>query len=507
MKVLYLAAECKPFAKVGGVGDVAGELPLALKDSGVEIEIVLPLYESVDRKHVGNEYKKFSFDYAGQRAEATVYRGSLRDVPVFFVSNAYFFEGDYGKPYIFSEPTPYLDDIKRFSFFSEAALHLVEDRQPDVVHINDWPLAYLFGRMVQRKLPQRRVLTIHNVGYQGNLFSEFAQDLHISLLCEDSKLRPLFEDPRPHWKSVNALRLALELADAANTVSPTYCREMTLPENGEAFFEGGKGLEAVASRLVGEGRLCGILNGFVYDKPKPTRPHFRALLTKKDEAKKRLGSRFLRSDNFLLGFVGRAVEQKFRLLVEHLDGRSILEHILAIPGVNVAILATGLSEYESFLAGIAKERLAGDLAYDQWLNVPRRQNYAPMIAFDRDLAGAVSLGSDVFLMPSLFEPCGITQLESMSQATPPLVRETGGLADTVKPHTGPQGTGFCFSGSSRSAVLEALLGRVHEAMCYWRQRRDEFEDLQWRAYRQRFTWEEAAQEYKKKLYESSSGSP
>jgi starch synthase len=183
MKVLYCAAECKPFAKAGGVGDVAGELPLALKELGIDIEIAMPLYGSIDSELVENQEQVGSpleVRYAGGTEKVTVRRGRLGDVPVYFFKNATFFGGP--EVYIHSEPTPFLDDIKRFSFFSEALLAFVRSHQPDIVHINDWVLGYLFGRMAMEGFEQKRVLTVHNVGYQGLLYDKKASNLHINLL-------------------------------------------------------------------------------------------------------------------------------------------------------------------------------------------------------------------------------------------------------------------------------------------------------------------------------------
>jgi starch synthase len=279
------------------------------------------------------------------------------------------------------------------------------------------------------------------------------------------------------------LRLGLELAHRVNTVSPNYSQEITSPQNPKRFFEGGKGLEKITQRLADEGRLVGILNGFEYQF-EPDDDHFAQIMAKKVEMKQSLCADFASPDAFLLGFVGRAVEQKFKLLVEEIDGKSVLEHILDIPGVNVAILATGQAEYEAFM-----KSLAG------------RSNYSATITFDREKANQISLGSDVLLMPSLYEPCGLTQMESLSNATPPLVHWTGGLVDTVSPHTCPDGTGFGFDGATRKEVLQNFLVTVKEALDLYTVRPKAFRRLQRRGFNQRFLWSTAAKEYVEKLYE------
>ena len=509
MEVLYIALECKPFSKVGGVGDVAGELPIALKQQGIDIEIVTPWYgqtkiEDREVKSLGRGFIEFH----GRPELVEIIRADLSGVPVSFIRNPTYFETNYSKwtasqplpfandhlfrkdysaPYVESDPIAFYDDALRFSFFSKACLGLIESKNPDIVHVNDWGLGYLLGRMAMRRMKQKRVLTIHNIGYQGTIGEESIGGWDMGRIRKDDGVGPLFVDPHPKWKSVNALRLAMELAEATNTVSPNYMKEMTQPEDQDRFFEGGKGLHAVANRLAEEGRTLGILNGFEY-RFEPTDATFEDTLAQKAKMKQTLGAEFENPDAFLLGFVGRAVEQKFRLLAEEVaDGKgeekSVLECILDIPGVNVAVVASGENRYESFLR--------------QFMDRP---NLSATIAFDREKAKQISLGGDVFLMPSLFEPCGITQMESLSCATPPLVRWTGGLVDTVKPHTAADGTGFGFDGQTCNEVLANLVGSVHDALDMYSNDPDGFRKLQRRGFNQRFLWSSAAKRYISELY-------
>jgi len=502
MKVLYVAAECKPFAKAGGVGDVTGELPPALKQLGVDVEIVLPWYGVTS---CGDARRTDGWDigWHGVMEHVDVVTTALNGVPVSFLKNATFFETDYSKgnrpppfasPYLFkknysaiyveSEPAlPYIDDAARFCFFSEACLGLIGRRRPDIVHVNDWVLGYLLGRMTMLRLPQKKALTIHNITYQGNVGRDLIAGWPMEAIADDPALGATFADPRPAWSSVNALRLGMETADVVNTVSPTYKNEMTLPEDQSRYFEGGKGLDRVAARLDGERRLHGILNGFEY-RGGADEDGFAVTLDAKARAKTALSKNFQSPGGCLFGFVGRAVEQKFKLLIEQVDGKSVLEHILDIPRVNVAIVATGQREYEDFL-----ERLRG------------RPNVDVTIAFDRSKAQQISLGSDVFLMPSLFEPCGITQMESLSHATPPLVRWTGGLVDTVRPHTDPSGTGFGFDGANRRAILENVIGVAREAVRLYFDSPATFRELQRRGFAARFHWKDSAQKYVTAMYQ------
>lgn len=502
MKVLYVAAECKPFAKAGGVGDVTAELPPALQAQGVDVEIVTPWY-GVTSCSDARVTDRWELTWHGVPERVEVLSTTLRGVAVTFLRNATYFETDYStgdrdppfaSPHLFkrnyatiyvdSDPAlPYIDDAARFSFFSDACLRLIDRRQPDIVHVNDWVLGYLVGRMAMTRMRPKRALTIHNIGYQGNLGRDLIAGWPIETMADDALVGPLFSDPRREWNSVNALRLGMETAHVVNTVSPTYKKEMTEPEDQGRYFEGGKGLDTVAARLDREGRLHGILNGFEYA-TEATDSTFAAALAEKGAAKDSLSRRLESPDGLLFGFVGRAVEQKFKLLTEQIDGKSVLEHILDIPHVNVAVVATGQRAYEAFL-----ERLRG------------RSNVDITIAFDRAKAQQISLGSDVFLMPSLFEPCGITQMESLSHATPPLVRWTGGLVDTVAPHTSPSGTGFGFDGTSRREILDRLIAVAREAVELRSTAPDRFRELQRRGFGERFLWRDAAIEYVRKMYE------
>jgi starch synthase len=484
MRVFFVSAECRPFSKAGGVGDVAAELPWELRRQGVDAHILTPLYGSVrlQGRRLRQE-ARYVFDFHRYREEAELYSADLDGVPVHFVSNPVYFRGErYGRPYVSTPGVPFYDDVLRFSFFCEACLHYILDLAPDIVHVNDWTTCFLPGRLAQQGPGPKIALTVHNIGYQGNTGIEALLDTGVAALLRDDALRPLFLDPRPEWNSVNPLRLGLELADAANTVSPTYCREITCPEDESRFFSGGRGLEEVAARQRSRGRLFGILNGYRYAS-RPTEEGFARTLEAKAAKKRELSREFSEPDNFLLGFVGRAVEQKLKLLMEPLDGGSVLQHLLELPGLNLACLASGQEAYERFLRGLA-----------------HRENFFLDLSFDSEKASRIGLGCDVFLMPSAYEPCGIAQMQSMSQATPPLVRWTGGLADTVLPHDSPRGTGFGFDGSSREEILDNLVRTVREALSLYRSNPAGFKSLQKNAYFARFSWSGSAREYVDRLY-------
>ena len=518
VRVLYVGAECKPFSMVGGVGDVVGEMPVALHSDGYDVQIVTPGYSSIDPKHIDSSRHEtacldFKVDGSSRLSDGearTVHykMGNLGGVPVHFVVNDTYFgtrvDSRYGKPYVDSVDSPFKDDALRFSFFAKAVLPLIKKHKPDIVHVNDWTMGYLLGWMKVNGLLDAKdgpatVLTIHNIGYQGNMRRDQIAGWDIEALANHSSTAELFADPHADWNNINPLRLGMELADVTNTVSPTYMREMMQAEDQSRFFEGGKGLEGTARTLHSQQRLFGILNGIQYENSEPSDAAFATVMQKKAEMRTRFAAYFKQPSDFLVGFVGRCVDQKFKLLSEYLDlddkKKTVLEHILDIPGVNVAFLATGEAKYESFMSNIGVTAYGDSRSYREVLLAGRRGNYVSTVAFDRDRALQTWLASDLFLMPSLFEPCGITQLQSMERATPPLVRGTGGLVDTVIDYAQSGSTGFVCDGTSRDAVLQSIINGVLKAKDLKDNHPDRFLEMQRRAFNQRFTWERALPEY------------
>jgi starch synthase len=386
-------------------------------------------------------------------------------------------------------------------------LSLIKRHAPDIVHVNDWPMGYLLGWMkldgqLDTKDGPATVLTIHNIGYQGNMPRDLIAGWDMGTLAKHPLTAVSFTDAHADWNNVNPLRLAMELADVTNTVSPNYMREMMQPENRSRFFEGGKGLEGVALELHRQQRLFGILNGIQYKNAEPSEADFVSVMNEKAEMRTQFTANFKQPKGLLIGFVGRCVTQKFGLLAERLHDKTVLEHILDIPGVNVAFLATGDPQYESFMANIGVAKFEGSRTYGELLFAGRRDNYVSTVAFDRERARKTWLASDIFLMPSLFEPCGITQLQSMELATPPLVRGTGGLADTVIDYSRSGSTGFVCDGTTRNAVLQSIIDGVLKAKDIKENHPDEFLEMQRRAFNQRFTWEKALPGYEA-LYENA----
>jgi len=480
MKVLYFALECKPFSKVGGVGDVALELPVVLKDKGIDIEIVTPMYSSIDKKWIEKEpYLSTEVTFKDKQGKSkaedvSFYSAKYSNIDVTFVKNSTYFEGTYGIPYVFSKHTPFYDDFIRFHFFSVAVLELIKSKKPDIVHVNDWGLGFLLGELRVNNIKVKKLLTIHNNSYQGNMWIPAIRHWAAIDLLKNREIKKDFKDPRIKWNSVNPLLLGIASADAVNAVSPTYKKEMLKKDRAYRYFSGANGLHKALRKHDKNGTLFGILNGFEYDDTKD----YDSVISKKNEYKRELAGKFTNPENILIGFVGRAVEQKFKLLQEEYSGKSVLEYIASDKRINIAILATGLPEYEEFLHKFED--------YD---------NVFVKLAFDKELASKITLGCDIFLMPSLYEPCGITQIESLSNATPPLVRFVGGLKDTVKSYKKSGGTGFGFNGHSRKTVLQNLVFTVKEAVDLFYNDSDKFDSIRREAFKQRFLWSDSAEEY------------
>ncbi len=480
MKVLYLTAECKPFSKAGGVGDVAGELPAALQKAGVDITIVTPWYESISQEYQTESAGFLSVDYNGVQRNVEILKTSHNGVPVIFLWDAHYFGGDYSEPYTDSETIPFYDDVLRFSFFSEAAVKLIAVEKPDIVHANDWPTSFVFGLMEMQKIPGKRILTVHNMIYQGNIGMEVITQWEVSKILFDAGVGGSFIDPRKEWHSINPLKLGMMQADRVNTVSPSYADEMTQPEDEDRYFSGGRQLFKVAEDLKSRGRLIGILNGFQY-------PEKTAAIEDILKLKKKARAAFDLPDSqgtMLLGFVGRAAEQKLKLLLEPLDGIPVLEHILNMPDIHLAMVTSGSDAYEKKL-----------------LKYRDHPSFHLTLKHDRQVAEQIHLGCDLFLMPSLYEPCGITQMESMALATPVLVRNTGGLADTVKDADAGTETGFKFNGTDQAAILKNLIESLQNAARVFSTNPQHWNQIQQNCLNQRFSWDISARQYIETMYQ------
>jgi starch synthase len=453
-----------PFAKTGGLGDVAGALPKALVEEGVDVTLIHPLYDTTDRGLLRERvFDNLEVDWLGQRRQVSVWLSYAAGAPAFLIDAPDYFSR--GKVYGFS------DDHYRFAFFSRAALALLGrlGQAPDVLHGNDWPCGFAAtwlwaGRTWGGFLAgTRSLMSVHNLAYQGTFDPDdlwrigFRQGEETNVFLSNG--------------AASSLKAGLMTCDAIATVSPRYSFEIQSPEQGH-------GLDWLMRQR--RDRLVGITNGVDYDVWNPaTDPHLPAHfsvgdLTGKRVCKLELLRRFglpLEANRPVIASISRLVAQKGFDLFQQVAGQ-MLE-----AGAFFVSLGSGESEYESFL-----QRLKD--------SAPHR--VAVFRGFNEPLAHQIEAGADIFLMPSLFEPCGLNQMYSMRYGTVPLVRATGGLDDTVEqfdPATG-SGTGFKFETYSAQALIE----KVHEAL-YWYRQPAPWRRIQQNGMRVDNSWGAAARKY------------
>ena len=471
MQIVFASAECAPFVKTGGLGDVAGSLPAALVRAGAEVIVMVPKYATIK-----NEYKAqmehFSDFYVslGWRNEYCGLEKLEHDgVTYMFIDNERYFARDY--------PYGFFDDGERFAFFSKAITeslqHLPAGFECDILHCNDWQtaLAPVFLREFYQGLPLydrvKTVFSIHNVAFQGQFSDTVMEDIlgvaHIPAAASQLRCDAC---------SINYMLGALRYADAITTVSPTYANEIQTPEFGE-------GLDGVLRER--SYALQGILNGIdVAGFDPATDKRIAANYTVDDRGGKAVCKAKLqeelglevRDDRPLMVMVTRLTRQKGLDLVMY-----ALDRILS-GGVQVAVLGTGDRDYEDGLRYF-QDKYPGTMA--------------ARIEFDPALSQRMYAAADMFLMPSKFEPCGLSQIIAMRYGTLPIVRETGGLKDTVIPYnefTG-EGTGFSFSNFNGDEMGDAVF---RAARLFW-DNRDAWNQLVTQAMSQDFSWTRSADKY------------
>ncbi len=432
MKVLFAASEAAPFAKSGGLGDVAQALPTQLKkNKNVDVAIVIPYYKRIkDNPDINVEFiTSFGVDLAWRRIHVGVFKTTFKKVDYYLIDNEYYFarEPFYG----------HYDDGERFAYFSKAILEMISyiDFKPDVIHANDWQTAlipvYLKGIYAKDPLYRniRTVFTIHNIEYQGKMPNEFLKDV-IGL---DEGMRGVLT----YDGCINFMKAAIVLCDKLTTVSETYSYEIRYP-----YFSHG------LSEIIKENeyKIEGIVNGIDTDMFNPSKDkniHVKykpGELSKKQKNKVYLQEKLgleVNPDIPVVAIISRLVSHKGLDLVER-----VLNEILGL-NVEFIVLGTGDKKYED---------LFNFTAY----NYPSRM--ASLIKFDPQLASEVYAGADMLLMPSKSEPCGLSQLIAMRYGTIPIVRETGGLNDTVPPVNTEtlEGRGFTFKGYNAHDMLGAI---------------------------------------------------
>lgn len=478
MKVLFASSEVSPFVKTGGLGDVAGSLPTVLREKGVDARVIMPLYRCIDQKY--KEQMKYInhiyIDMAWRRQYAGVFELEYNGCIYYFVDNEFYFNGD--KPYDFIHL-----DCEKFIFFSKAVLSLLPTLgfRPDVINCNDWQTGAIpvfldtfrdnpFFRGI------KTVMTIHNLKFQGRWdFKGIKDAMGISDYYFTS-------DKLEYYKDANLLKGGMVYADRISTVSETYANEITTREYGE-------GLDSLLSARRHD--LTGIVNGISYTDWNPSSDNclYQTYTEKTVHKKKIINKTKLQAElglpvdenRLMIGIVSRLTDQKgFDLVAYKIEA-------LCDGGAQVVVLGTGDEKYENLFRHYA------------W-KYPDR--FSAQIYFSNEMSHKIYAACDAFLMPSRFEPCGLSQLISMRYGTLPIVRETGGLKDTVIPYnefTG-EGTGFSFANYN----ADEMMNTIWYAMDIYYNRRDEWNRIIDNAMAQDYSWNVSADKYIN-MYQSLTG--
>lgn len=479
MKILFVSSECAPFSKSGGLADVACSLPPALQAEGNEIAIVTPLYQTTAKKF-GSQLTHVKDTVIGlgwRSLPCSVYRGEWKGVTVWFLGNQEFFD----RPRLYG----YDDDALRFAFFSKAVIQLLPeyDFMPQIIHCNDWEtaLAVIYlkdAQTLERKLRTiKSVYTIHNIAYQGQFGAELLTDTFaLSQGWYDGGLGYEYEGRH----DINLMKGAMLMADAVTTVSPTYARELHYPYYAH-------GLQGVVDLI--DGKLYGILNGIDTEHFDPASDpvipaNFSAgKMAGKEQCKAAIQAHFgLKTDPEwpLLASVARLVEQKGIELI-----KQILPELMNL-GVQLIVFGQGDQQYVDYF----------NWAKSQW---PEQLGFSD--DYSEAVASAVFAGADLYLMPSRFEPCGLSQMMAMRYGTVPIVHETGGLKDSVRPYSDFDGIGDGFAFSDYHA--KDLLLVIQEAVRLYFGDSKTFSELRRRAMSKDFSWQKSARQYQRMYTEIS----
>ena len=430
MKVLYAASEALPFAASGGLADVAGSLPQALRKRLIGCRVVMPLYDTI--KQELRDTMKFvtniSVPVAWRRQYCGIFEAKYGGVTYYLLDNEYYFKRGslYG----------HYDDAERFAFFSRAILEIIPhiDFKPDIIHCNDWQTALtpLYYSTIYATQPGyeniKTVFTIHNIQYQG----VYGKELIDNVVGLDYSQKNLIE----YDDTVNFSKAAIECANAVSTVSPSYAKEILDPWYSH-------GLDTILKER--SFKLRGILNGIDVENynPETDKDIFKNYSAEKMTGKatnKRELQKFFglpeKKDTPVMGMVTRLVSHKGLDLC-----KAVLDELLATTDIQLVVLGSGDTEYEDFFRGLASR-------------FPEQVGLC--LGFIPDLARKIYAGSDLFLMPSKSEPCGLSQMVALRYGSIPIVRETGGLRDSVKDSGDNEGNGFTFVNYNAHEMLHAI---------------------------------------------------
>jgi starch synthase len=463
MKVLFASSEVYPFSKTGGLADVSGSLPFALRNLNIDISIITPLYKCVkDRFDVKETNLSYQIPISSKLEIAKIKTISYKNVPIFFVENDNYFYRDG----LYTDGVrDYTDNAERFIFFSKAIAEFIVSNNYNVLHLNDWQTA--LSAVFLKKIYNWKgkiVLTIHNLGYQGIFW---AYDMHLTNLSWEYFNPKLLE----FWGNINFLKGGIYASDAITTVSPNYSKEILTEEFGF-------GLNGVLKDV--EDKLYGILNGIDYEEWSPEKDKFiaqkyntKTVTEGKKICKKDLLETFGLSSDIkipVFGIISRLVEQKgWDIIIEALD-------TMLIDNVKIVILGSGERTYEEKLK-IIKDKFKDKLGI--------------FIGYDDCLAHKIEAGSDFFIMPSKYEPCGLNQMISFKYGTIPIVNPVGGLFDTVIDlHESKEGNGIKIKVYSP----EGLLNGIKDAINLYRNPLKLFQ-IRKKIMNLDFSWERSAKKY------------
>lgn len=472
MNVLFTATECAPFFKTGGLGDVLGALPKQLAKEGIEVGVALPYFSKNLPDHFAQELEevtRFTVLVGWRKQYCSIWQLKKEGVTYYFVDNPYYFDRE--------NFYDYPDDGERFAFFCQAVLQMLDRIGfiPDVLHANDWHTA-MIPVLLRKKTQEyaslsaiKTVFTIHNIIFQGNFPKETIGDV-FGMERESMQDDQLFNEDQ-----ANFLKGAIHYSDLVTTVSPTYAEEIQTEEFGY-------GLEGELKEV--SHKVTGIVNGIDYDVYNPekddTIPETFSFdqLNGKAKNKAALQERVglpAESNQALIGVVTRLDEQKgIDIVVEAMED-------LLQEEAQIVLLGTGKPYFEETLADFSNR-------------YPKK--FKAIIDFDVELAQWIYAGADLFLMPSRFEPCGLSQLNSLRYGTLPLVHETGGLKDTVRPYkeeADQPATGFSFSDLGKEKLLQA----VNRALTVYYDKPDHWKAMMKEAMHTDNSWESSAEEYLK----------
>jgi len=509
--VLFLAAEngALPGGKVGGVGDVVRDLPKALAQAGWRVRVATPSYGTLHRLSGSRPITTITVAFRGERLNFEVWSvPSDGDVDNIVLHHALFEEQGAGRIYYDGDRNrPFATDATKFALFSVAAASWIRslDKAPDVVHLHDWHAAlylpvtrYLDDFAPLRSI--RTVFTIHNLAYQGTR----------PLDGDESSLAAWFPDMEPdieairdpeHGSCINPMAAAIRLAHKVSTVSPTYAEEICLPSDPATGFVGGEGLESLLQAARDDGRLDGVLNGCEYSDLNGRRPGWQRIVAMLEGqlhdwqisapareahelALQRIAALPKRRPRHVITSIGRLVAQKATLLLLGDESHSSpIERIAAACGRDATIIILG----------------SGEAAFEErMLEVARRlPNLVFLCGYSEVLAEPLYHAGDLFLMPSSFEPCGISQMLAMRRGQPVVAHRVGGLGDTIEDDV----TGFLFDGATPDEQAEAFVETTLRALSVRTEDPLRWQELQKTAAAERFDWAASAQQTIRTLYE------